>query len=101
MYGAVDAPIVCISIPIAEMLKYTGNAFHALKVAFANEIGNLCKVQGIDGQEVMEIFCRWRQLNISPAYLRPGYAFGGSCLPKDQQALCCTERRNEMWMFPY
>jgi GDP-mannose 6-dehydrogenase len=87
MYDTVAAPLLRTSIPIAEMLKYASNAFHALKVAFANEIGNLCKAHGIDGQDVMDVFCRDRQLNISHKYLRPGFAFGGSCLPKDMRAL--------------
>ncbi len=87
LYQAIEAPVVRSSIPTAEMLKYVNNTFHALKVAFANEIGNVCKAHGIDGQEVMELFARDRQLNLSPMYLKPGYAFGGSCLPKDLRAL--------------
>lgn len=87
LYIAVNAPVVRTSIRAAEMLKYANNAFHALKVAFANEIGNLCVAHGISGAEVMDLLCRDRRQNISPAYLRPGFAFGGSCLPKDLRAL--------------
>ena len=87
LYQAVDAPVVRVDLETAEMVKYVNNAFHALKVVFANEVGSLCKLHGIDGQKVMEIFVQDRQLNISPAYLRPGFAFGGSCLPKDVRAL--------------
>ena len=87
VYERIEAPMVRASIRTAEMVKYVNNAFHALKVVFANEIGNLCKAHDIDGQKVMEIFCQDRQLNISANYLRPGFAFGGSCLPKDLRAL--------------
>jgi GDP-mannose 6-dehydrogenase len=87
LYQAIDAPIYRTAIAVAELLKFACNAFHATKVVFANEMGTLCKAHGIDGQHLMALFCQDQQLNLSAAYLRPGFAFGGSCLPKDVRAL--------------
>jgi GDP-mannose 6-dehydrogenase len=93
VYAAIDAPLYRVPLGTAEMVKYASNAFHALKVVFANEIGNLCQEYGVDSHQVMDIFVQDVKLNLSPYYLKPGFAFGGSCLPKDLRALLYAARQ--------
>ena len=96
LYAGVDAPFVHTTLRTAEMVKYVSNAFHALKVCFANEIGDVCAAAGVDAHEAMRIFLMDRKLNVSEAYLRPAFAFGGSCLPKDLRALLYAARTTDI-----
>lgn len=93
LYEKLHAPVRVVPLAVAEMVKYACNSFHGLKVAFGNEIGSICKALNVDSHEVMKIFCEDTKLNISPTYLRPGFAFGGSCLPKDLRALSYRARQ--------
>ena len=96
MYAGLPGQVVRTSCRVAESVKYLCNVFHALKIVFANEAGSVLKACGLDGREVMRIFCQDRQLNISPAYLRPGFAFGGSCLPKEVKGFLALAREKEV-----
>jgi GDP-mannose 6-dehydrogenase len=96
LFGGVEHPAHAVPVEAAEALKYACNAYHALKVTFANEVGRLLKARGVDSREVMRLFCMEDRLNISPAYLRPGFAFGGSCLPKDLSALTHVARVDDV-----
>lgn len=96
LYDNITAPMIRTDLETAEMVKYVDNVWHALKIGFANEVGNICKSVNIDGHQVMEIFCQDRKLNISSAYLKPGFAFGGSCLPKDLRALNYCAKSNDL-----
>jgi GDP-mannose 6-dehydrogenase len=96
LYAKLEAPLIRTDLETAEMVKYVDNSWHALKIGFANEIGNFCKSLDLDAHQVMKIFCLDRKLNISPAYLSPGFAFGGSCLPKDLRALSYKAKMNDV-----
>ena len=87
LYKNLPAEVVVANVEVAEIMKYVNNTFHALKISFANEVGNICSAMNIDSNKVMEIFCMDKQLNISPYYFKPGFAYGGSCLPKDLKGL--------------
>ena len=96
LYKGIDAPLIRTDLETAELIKYVDNSWHALKIGFANEIGNFCKAFGVDSHAVMDIFCQDRKLNISSAYLMPGFAFGGSCLPKDLRALSYQAKMRDL-----
>jgi GDP-mannose 6-dehydrogenase len=96
LYAGLGGELVVTSIRTAEMLKYVNNAFHALKVAFANEVGRWGRIEGVDSHEVMRLFCRDSRLNLGATYLKPGFAFGGSCLPKDLRALSSRARHHDL-----
>ena len=96
LFGHLPCEFVVTSVGVAEVMKYAANAFHAVKITFANEIGRLAQSAGVDGRDVMDLICRDHQLNISKAYLRPGFAFGGSCLPKDLRALTYVGKQRDV-----
>jgi len=96
LYSGLEAPLVRTDLETAEMVKYVNNCWHALKIGFANEIGNISKAFGVDAHLIMKVFCQDTKLNISPAYLLPGFAFGGSCLPKDLRALSYQARTHDL-----
>lgn len=96
IYSSINAPVARVDIKTAEIIKYVDNTFHGMKVAFANEVGSVCKKLGIDGREIMRIFCMDRKLNLAPYYFTPGFAFGGSCIPKDLRALLYKTKELEV-----
>ncbi|MFD9824586.1 nucleotide sugar dehydrogenase [Streptomyces violascens] len=96
LYDDLPGEVFRVPVPTAEAIKYADNAFHGLKIGFANELGAVCQALGVDSHQVMDVFLADRKLNISPAYLRPGFAFGGSCLPKDLRSLVHAARRADV-----
>lgn len=96
LYDGLPGEVFRVPIPVAEMTKYADNAFHALKIGFANELGSISRALGVDSHKVIDVFLADRKLNISPAYLRPGFAFGGSCLPKDLRGLVYAAHRADV-----
>jgi GDP-mannose 6-dehydrogenase len=96
LYEGIPGPLIRCAIEVGEMVKYADNSWHATKVTFANEIGKICKTLGVDSHAVMDIFCQDAKLNLSPYYLRPGFAFGGSCLPKDLRAITYHARSHDV-----
>ena len=96
IYAGVEAPVIVVEPAVAELVKYVANAWHATKIVFANEIGRLARASGVDGREVMSVMTQDTKLNISPAYLKPGFAYGGSCLPKDVRAMIAHAQQHDV-----
>jgi GDP-mannose 6-dehydrogenase len=96
LYDGLPGEVFRVPVPVAEMIKYADNSYHALKIAFANEVGSVCRALGVDSTQVIDVFLADRKLNVSPAYLRPGFAFGGSCLPKDLRGLVYAAGRADV-----
>jgi len=96
LYASIPGPVIRCAIEVGEMVKYADNTWHATKITFANEIGKICKSLGLDSHAVMDIFCKDAKLNLSPCYLKPGFAFGGSCLPKDLRAITYQARSHDV-----